>query len=207
MRASLLRPALGLALASAAILALGASAAAKPLVLEDVKGDANALNGQGVVPSVDNNSTPVSYGPTDIVKTTLANTMAGKTCTGFTITMEFAEAVNPSAPAIYRLLGKTTKNDRIFQIYLNNGLVGGGASQIRHGSGDSDTTFPMKTPAKVNGRTITFTVSAKDIKAFGDKPGNKITDFRMEVRVSSGVSFFPVVDQLSAGDKSFAMCG
>lgn len=187
------------------MLSLGAAAAGKPLVLEDVAGDANALNDQGFGAGMDNNSTPISYAPTDLVKATLANTVVAKKCTGFTVQMEFAEAVDASV--IYRLLGKTTNNDRIFQLYLNNGAAAGGESQIRHGSGDSDNTFPMKTPAKVDGKTITFTVSAREMKSFGDKPGAEITDFTVEVRVSSGVSSVPVVDQIDAGDKSFTMCG
>ena len=207
MRARLTRPALALAAVATALLAAGATAAPKPLVLEDVTGDANALNDQGFGLGVDNNSTPVSEAAADIVKATLANTFAGKTCTGFTITMEMAADVDPSLPAIYRLLGNTTKNDGIFQIYLNNGAAAAGESEIRYGAGDADTTVPMKTPAKVAGKTITFTVSAKEMKAFGDKPGNKITTFSMEVRGSSGVSFVPVIDQLDAADKSFTMCG
>lgn len=207
MRARLLRPGLGLALASSALLAISASGAVKPLVLEDKAGDANALNDQGFGAGFDNNATPVQYAPTDLVKTTIANTMAGKTCSGFSIKMEFAEAVDPSASVIYRLLGKTTKNDSIFQIYLNNGAASAGETEVRYGAGDEDESFALKTPAKVDGKTITFTVSAKEMKAFGDKPGNKILDPVVEVRVSSGVSFVPVVDQIDATGKSFAMCG
>ena len=207
MRARLLRPALGLALASAALLSLGASAATKPLVLEDVTGDANALNDQGFGAGVDNNATPISYAPTDLVKATLANTIVQRKCTGFTLTMEFAADVDPAASVIYRLLGTTTNNDGIFQIYLNNGAAAGGESEIRHGAGEEDNTFALKTPAKVDGKTITFTVSDREMKAFGDKPGAQIRDFAVEVRVSSGVSFVPVVDQIDATGKSFAMCG
>lgn len=206
MRVRLLRPALGLALVSAAVLAVGAGAASKPLVLEDVAGDANALNDQGFGLGVDDNATPIQYAPTDIVKATLANTVVKKACTGFTFTMEFAEPVDPSASVIYRLLGSTTKNDAIFQIYLNNGAAAGGETEVRHGSGDEDNTFPLKTPAKIDGKTITFTVTTRDMKTFGDKPGNRILDITAEVRVSSGVSFVPVVDQV-ASDKTFAMCG
>lgn len=206
MRAHLLRPALGLALAGSVVLALGAGAASKPLVLEDVAGDANALNDQGFGAGVDNNSTPIQYAPTDIVKATLANTVVKKKCTGFTFTIEFAEAVDPSASVIYRLLGTTTRNDGIFQIYLNNGAAAGGETEIRHGAGEEDNTFPLKTPAKVDGKTITFTITDREMKTFGDKPGNKIMDMTVEVRVSSGVSFVPVVDQLVT-DKTFAMCG
>ena len=206
MRARLLRPALGLAAVSTAVLAMGAGAAAKPLVFEDAAGDANALNDQGFGAGFDNNATPIQYAPTDIVKTTLANTYAGKKCTGFTLTMEFADAVDPSASVIYRLLGATTKNDGIFQIYLNNGAADGGSTEVRHGAGEEDNTFPLKTPAKIAGKTITWTISDREIKSFGDKPGNKIMDMSAEVRVSSGVSFVPVVDQ-SLTDKSFTMCG
>ena len=206
MRARLLRPALGLAAVSTAVLALGAGAAPKALVIEDAAGDANALNDQGFGAGVDNNATPVQYAATDIVKTTLVNTFAGKKCTGFTMTMEFAEAVDPSASVIYRLLGTTTKNDGIFQIYFNNGAADGGSTEVRHGAGEADNTFPLKTPAKISGKTITWTISDREIKSFGDKPGNKIMDMTAEVRVSSGVSFVPVVDQAST-DKSFVMCG
>ena len=189
------------------MLAFGATAAVKPLVLEDVAGDANALNDQGFGAGVDNNATPVSEAAADIVKGTLANTMVGKKCTGFTVTMEMAGDVDPSLPAIYRLLGTTTKNDGIFQIYLNNGAAASGESEIRFGAGEEDNTVPMRTPAKVEGKTITFSISDKEMKAFGDKPGNKIMEFSLEVRGSSGVSFVPVIDQLDASDKSFAMCG
>lgn len=207
MHARLLRPALGLAAVGTAVLALGATAAVKPLVLTDISGDANALNDQGFGAGVDNNATPVSETSADIVKATLANTVVRKKCTGFTLTMEFAGDVDPSLPAIYRLLGTTTKNDGIFQIYLNNGALAGGETEVRHGAGDADETFPLRTPAKVAGKTITFTVTDRDMKAFGDKPGNKILAPVLEVRLSSGVSFVPVIDQLDASDKSFAMCG
>lgn len=207
MRARLLRPALGLAAVSTAVLALGAGAAPKALVIEDVAGDANALNDQGTgLEGGPGHATPIQYAPTDIVKTTLVSTYAGRKCTGFTMTMEFAGDVDPSASVIYRLLGATTKNDGIFQIYLNNGVADGGSTEIRHGAGEADRTFPLKTPAKIAGKTITWTVSDREIKAFGDKPGNKIMDMTAEVRVSSGVSFVPVVDQ-ALTDKSFVMCG
>lgn len=207
MRARLLRPALGLAAVSTAVLALGAGAAPKALVIEDLAGDANALNDQGTgLEGGPGQATPVQYAPTDIVKTTLVNTYAGKKCTGFTMTMEFADAVDPSASVIYRLLGTTTKNDGIFQIYFNNGAADGGSTEIRHGAGDADATFPLKNPAKISGKTITWTITDREIKSFGDKPGSKIMDMTAEVRVSSGVSFVPVVDQ-AATDKSFVMCG
>lgn len=205
MRARLLRPALGLALASCGILALGATAAAKPVVVEDVAGDANALNDQ-FFGEVDNNPTPIQYAPADIVKATLANTFKGKECTGFTYTMEFSGDVSKSAPLIYRLLAATTKNDSI-QIYLNNGLVGGGQTVVRYRSGDTDERFELKTPAKIDGKKLVFTITAKEVKAFGEKPGGKIFDLVPEVRFSTGASFFPVIDRAAAEEgKFFTIC-
>lgn len=207
MRARLLRPALGLALASCGILALGATAAPKPVVVEDKAGDANMLNDQGFGLGFDNNATPIQHAPTDIVKATLANTFKGKECTGFTYTMEFSGDVSSSASVIYRLLAATTKNDFI-QIYFNNGVAGGGATQIRYRSGDTNERFDLKTPAKIDGKKLVFTITAKEIKAFGEKPGGKIFDLVPEVRFSTGVSFFPVIDQAVAEEgKFFTICG
>lgn len=206
MRARLLRPALGLAFASTAVLALGATAATKPLVIEDIAGDANALNDQ-FFGEVDNNPTPIQYASADIVEATLANTFKGRTCTGFTYTMEFSGEVDGAASLIYRLLGATTKNDNIFQIYFNNGALGGGTTEVRYGAGEEDETFELKTPAKIDGKKLVFTITTKEMRAFGEKPGGKIFDLVPEVRVSSGVSFFPVIDRaIAPEDASFTMC-
>jgi hypothetical protein len=205
-----LRPALGLALVAVASVALHAHAAgASGLALTDVKGDANALNGQGVIDGTPDTATdPVSYAGLDFTKVTLANQGASaKTCKGFTLTMEFAGPVSRTDPAIYRLIGATNVNDGVFQIYLNDGLVAGGVTEVRYGAGEADESFELSTPAKVDGNKITITVTKREMKAFGDKPGDVISSIVMDTRVSSGRSFVPQVDTIEATDKTFRMCG
>jgi hypothetical protein len=207
---SKLRPVLALAVAGVTALTLSAHAAGPAsLALSAITGDANGLNGQGIVQGTPDAATgPLSYAGMDFTKVTLANLgKTVKTCTGFTLTMEFAGPVDASAPAIYRLLGATTSNDGIFQIYLNNGPAAGGVTEVRYGSGDADDTIALSKPAVVAGNKITITITKADMKAFGDKPGNVISDIVMDTRVSSGVSFVPQVDTIEATDKSFKMCG
>jgi hypothetical protein len=192
-----------------AALALHANAAAPAsLALTDLTGDANGLNGQGLQSTPDTATGPASYSGMDFTKVTLANLgKSVKACTGFTLTMEFAGPVSTSDPAIYRLIGKTTSNDGIFQIYLNDGPAAGGVTEVRYGAGSDDNTTALSTPAKVEGNKITITVTKADMKGFGDKPGHAITDIVMDTRVSTGVSFVPQIDTIDASDKTFKMCG
>jgi hypothetical protein len=213
-----LRPALVLALAGPVALALAAGAASPPLVVEDATGDANAVNDQGLGQALGQGSagtaTPAQLASADLVKATVANTWAGKRCTGFTVTMELADDVDPSAPLIYRLMGHTTRNNGVFQVYLDNSPAGGG-SVLRYGAEEEGETFfletddnsvPLATPAEVKGRTITFRVSDREIAAIGDKPGNKLYDVELDVRASNGRSFAPLIDATGT-DSSFTICG
>ena len=207
---SKLRPVLALAVAGLTALTLNAQAAGlSNLSFTDISGDANGLNGQGIVTGTPDAATdPLSYAGMDFTKVTLANLgKKAKDCTGFTLTMEFAGAVDPSAPAIYRLIGQTTANDGIFQLYLNNGPAAGGATEVRYGAGDQDETFALSKPAVVAGNKITITVTKADIKGFGDKLGDVSSDITMDTRISTGVSFVPQVDTIDASDKVFKMCG
>lgn len=207
---SAVRPALALALAGLTAVAVSANAGGMSgLALTDVSGDANGLNGQGLVTGTPDAATgPASYAGLDFTKVTLANLgKTAKTCTGFTLTMEFAGPVDTKDPAIYRLIGKTSTNDGIFQIYLNDGPAAGGATEVRYGAGEADDTIALTNPAKVDGNKIVITVTKADMKSFGDKPGDLITAITMDTRVSSGVSFVPQVDTLDASDKTFKMCG
>lgn len=207
---SKLRPVLALAVAGLTALTMTANAGGlSSLALTDISGDANGLNGQGLVQGTPDAATgPVSYAGMDFTKVTFANLgKTAKACTGFTMTMEFAGPVDTSAPAIYRLIGQTTANDGIFQLYLNNGPAAGGATEVRYGAGSADDTMALSKPAVVAGNKITLTITKADMKAFGDKPGDVISDIVMDTRVSTGVSFVPQVDTLEAGAKTFKMCG
>lgn len=211
MRARLLRPALGLALASAAALALGASAApAGPTVIEDVAGDANLLNtqvlnlpqaGQGI-------PTPGSQAGLDIVKVELKNTWTpakkGKkaACTGFTMTMTLSGP--PADSSRFRLSADTEVNTRFFIVEHDTGT---GETGIRYGGPGEDETLPLK-PAVVKGSTITWTVTARNLRSLGEEPGNEVTAMQATTTHSvEGFVFFPIFDKAPGGDKTFPLCG
>jgi len=200
MRARLIRPAAGLALASAAVLAMSASAATKPLVLTDPKGDAFLTDqGTGAFGSVPG----PSQDSKDVVSLTMAP-LPGKACTGYTVVVELAGA--PSSNTVYRVLGTTAKNTSLFWLQYDNNPVQGTRTQLRFSDGTS-VAVPLTTPAKVDGSKITFTVLEKDVKAAGEKlAALKIDGAGVEVRSSTGAATVPAHDSLANEDKSFKVC-
>jgi hypothetical protein len=211
----LVRPALVASAAIVSVLGLSASAAPstapRTLVVTDTAGDANGLNDQGFGAGPAGTATPGSQAALDIVKATLADYGTTKvvkkkkvfTCQGFTLSIKMAGAVGKT-PAIYRLLGSTTANDGIFQLYWNNG-ASGAKTEVRYGAGDADDTAALSTPAKIVNDTIIITVTKADMALFGDKPGNEISDFVVQDSISSGATFLPQVDQ-AVSPASFVMC-
>lgn len=216
MRARLIRPGLVLAVTATAALALGASAApATGVVFEDLAGDGNLLNsqifnapeaGKGV-------ATPGSQAGLDILRVELKNTLApaapakkGKTaaaptCTGFTMTMTLSGP--PAGGSRFRVNNDTPKNSRFFIIEHDSGTK---ETSIRFGGAGEDNTHDLK-PAVINGSTITWTVTSKDIKAIGEKPGTGITVEQATTTASpGGVLFFPIFDRAFAEDKIFTLC-
>ncbi len=211
MRSRLLRPAVGLASVAALLLATGASAAPNSLKLTDVKGDANAINGQGVVRGLGDRSGPIQKADADIVSVTFASTGTTKTvkrkkvftCTGFTATMELAAPAGSAT--VYRVLGSGVVNSSLFWLQYNNAPTGR-TTTIRHNDGSSKTT-PIA-DAKLDGNKIVFTVTEKDLKATGEK----LAKFTMgglgaDVRTSTGVVTVPSFDSIDTDDtKSFSPC-
>lgn len=195
MRARLLRPTAGLALVSAAVLSLSASAATKPLVLTDPKGDAN---GADVGPG------PGSQDSKDIVSLTLAP-LPGKKCTGYTAVMELAAP--PSTNSLYRVFGTTSVNSGSFWVSYDNNPVNGARTSIRANNGTTTTTVQLATPAKLEGNKVTLTVLEKDLKAAGEKLATvTIAGISGDVRTSSGAVFAPQWDLTDDADKSFKVC-
>lgn len=205
MRARLLRPALGLALLSAATLAASASAAPKPLVLTDPKGDANGVHDQGTGTFGTGSPGPGSQDGKDFLSLTLAP-LPGKTCTGYTAVIELAGP--PTANSVYRVLGTTTKNSSLLWLQYDNNPVGGTTSKIRWNDGSGALSADLATPAKVDGSKITLIVTAKDLKAAGEKlAGLQVQAPGLDVRSSTGVVTAPSYDVLENEDKSFKPCG
>lgn len=213
MRARLIRPGLALALTATAALALGAAAApSTDVVFEDLAGDGNLLNSQILnAPEAGSGvATPGSQAGLDILKVELKNTFApsasakkGKApaCTGFTVTMTLSGA--PTGNSRFRQFNDTPKNSRFFIIEHDTGTNETG---IRFGGDGEDNTHDLK-PALIDGSTITWTVTSKDIKAIGEKPGQKITVEQATTTASpGGVLFFPIFDKAFAEDKAFTLC-
>ena len=210
MRISLSRPAVAVALLSSVALAMSASAApAAPVVIEDVASDANLLNPQIFnVPAAGNGqATPVgSQAGFDINSVTLTNTYTkGKkpTCTGFT--MEMKLAAPPADSGRFRLSGDTPTNTAFFIIEYDSGQK---TSEIRFGGEGQDEVHTLATPVKIVGNTLVFTITSKDMKAIGEKPGQEISAMQATTTLSAqGLLFFPIFDKAPGGDKTFKMCG
>lgn len=200
MLARLLRPATGAALIGVAALSLSASAATKPLVLTDPKGDAFLTDqGTGTFGSLPG----PSQDSKDVISLTLAP-LPGKACTGYTAVVELAGA--PSSNTVYRVLGTTAKNTSLFWLQYDNNPVNGTRTQLRFSDGTSQSVL-LSTPAKVDGSKITFTVLEKDVKAAGESLSSlKIETPGVDVRTSTGAATVPSYDTLDNEDKSFKVC-
>lgn len=205
MRARLIRPATGLALVSAAVLAMSASAATAPLVLTDQKGDANGIHDQGTGTFGSGAVTPVSDSSKDVVSLTMAP-LPGKRCTGYSAVVELAAA--PSSNTVYRVLGTTAKNASLFWLQFDNNPVSGTTSRLRYNDGSGAKFVDLATPAKVAGSKITLTVLEKDLKGAGEKlAGLKVDAPGLDVRTSTGAATVPSYDVLVNEEKSFKPCG
>lgn len=217
MRPTLIRPALGLALAATAVLALSASAAPKALVLTDQAGDANAAHDQGTDTFGTGMAGPGSQAGKDLVSVTFTptgvttTTVKAKkktttfTCTGYTVLVELSGP--PTTNTVYRVLGTTAKNTSLFWLQYDNNPVGGTTSRLRYSAGTA-ASVDLTTPAKVDGSKILLTVTEKDLKAAGEPlAALKVLAPGGEVRSSTGAATVPSWDVLPADDtKSFSPC-
>ena len=186
---------------------------AKTLTVTDDKGDANAINDQGLGLN-DSSVAAVGYDGYDILKVDYKGmgTMVKKgriyipTCTGFTVTMTFGAALGPAA--IVRATGVGVINDALWWLQWD-----GSAATIRYGHSSSDVTgstddsYTLSTPAKISGSSITWTVLEKDLKATGEKLQKfAISGIGASVRTSTGVVTAPQWDAIPEGDATFKAC-
>ena len=202
-----LRPAAVLAAAGLLVLAVGASAATPAaLTLTDAKGDGNGVNDAGTGSGLEGAPGPGSRDGVDVVSLTLANTVVGKgkkaSCNGFTATLGLSGP--PEGNTLYRVDGTGVVNAGRFWLKYNNNPVSGTTTTLQIESA-AVSTLDLA-PAKVAGNKITFIVTAKDIKASGEKPGFTYSTPSVDVRGSSGAVFAPVWDQLLNDSKSFKTC-
>ena len=208
-----IRARLAFVVAAAATVALAAGATAAPntITLTDIKGDANAVNGQGLEPGMGNNAGPAQRNELDIVSVSLASTGVTTTvkkkkvftCTGFTATMELSAPAG--ANASYRILGTGVLNATQFWLQYSTAATGT-TTTMRHNDGAAKTTA-LKTPAKLEGNKIVFTVTEADLKATGEK----LAEFKMgslgaDTRTATAATV-PAWDTMDEDEtKSFSPC-
>ncbi|HVE64831.1 MAG TPA: hypothetical protein VNB94_13660 [Mycobacteriales bacterium] len=207
------RSALIAAVASASVFSTSAGAAPTILTLTDVRGDANAINGQSARPGMGNRSGPVQKADSDIVSLTLARTGTTKrvdgkkifTCTGFTATMELAAPAGDNSN--YRVAGVGVVNSFVFWLRYQSDPFGT-KSYITYGDGDSPARgLSLKNPAQLIDNKIIFSVTEADLTATGEK----LTSFRMsqigaDTRTSARLAV-PAWDELDQDhSRSFKPC-
>jgi hypothetical protein len=191
----LIRPAVVLAAgATLVLLTLPSDAAprypSRTLSYADARGDANALNGQGLVDIFTDAFPDNVAGPAqpmngfDLVKVTYTSTGVVvkrgtryfPQCTGFVVKLTLGGAPQRSN-AVYRVLATTPDNDALWWLEYSDG-----ESRLRYGhldnnepTGSTDENVPLLVPAKLSANSITFTVTVNDAKASGEK----LTSLRM----------------------------
>ncbi|HEU0131609.1 MAG TPA: hypothetical protein VFQ85_11540 [Mycobacteriales bacterium] len=217
-----------------AVLATVAHAAApaappKPLVVTDAAGDANAINGAGVVSGggVPEGvpTDPASMAAYDIRSVTFAATgkvtskkVRGKTvktfgCTGYTVAMEMAGTPSTTA-TLYRVQAQTPLHST-FWLQFSNPAGGETSSVLRFNVPASPTdptattkSVPLVNPAKVVGNKVVFTVTAADLGKAGEKLGRAtITNIGADVRTATPRATAPMWDQLvTDGSQVWRVC-
>jgi hypothetical protein len=165
--------------------AYGPNGAPYILTLTDVKGDANAINGQSLVDGLGNHGgLPVYKANADILSITLASTgmkteFKGETvftCTGFTATMKLSAPLHewdesntsPDAGAHYRVAGVGVANTAAFWLRYQTDSSGT-HSWLSYSDGTHAGGRSLRTAVKLDGNTIVFTVTESDLKAVGEK--------------------------------------
>jgi hypothetical protein len=204
------------------------TAAPKPLVLTDPKGDANGINNQGLVsgtPVPDGTATPAAVDATDITGLTVAATgsmakrKVGKkmvsyfSCTGYTVTLQLAAAPLPTA-ALYRVQGATPLHDTFWLEYSEEaGATATTTLRYTDAAATLGTSSIAIAPAKIDGSKIVFTVTGGNLKATGGEALGKtiLTSFGADVRFNGkaqgGGITAPMFDQLvTDGSQTWKVC-
>lgn len=197
------RPVLALAAVGLAVTAVSAHAGpTMPAAVSftDQSGDGNSLNNQGLASgAADGTPTPIQAAQYDVVKLTIQPTgelktvKKGKksvttfTCTGFTATIDLTGAPSSSA-SLYRVRATTANNDARFWLQYNTSPTASAPGTIRHGATGEDLTVPLKNAPVVKGNSVTFVVTAADLKAVHDKVGTILENPGVDIRSSAAVT-------------------
>ena len=204
---STLRTGTALAAVVLALVATPSSAAGpRTLLLTDPAGDANAVNGQGLVQGAGGHVGPAQTDEADLVAVSFRSLGSpGPECDGFTVTLELSAP--PGTSAMYRVLAKGTRND--VQYWLQHERLPSSAptTSVRHGDSEERSTTPIA-PAVVDGNRITFTVDEKALEKTGERLVSfALKEIEVEVRWSNGEVTAPAWDTVEEGAvRSFAPC-
>ena len=175
------------ALAGLCVAALPGHAATAPKPqITDPTGDANGINGQGVVTGAPNPSTPADASGADITTVVFRSTFksvkkAGKTVqtpTGFTVTMTLAAA--PALPnVIYRVAASSPDCPSLFFEYST--AVSATTAPARCAQTLPKTSVPVAATNVVKGNSIVWTVPITSIAA-----GQTLSSLDAQTRFISG---------------------
>lgn len=193
-----------LALAAAAGIAVTAlpshaATAPKPQIT-DPTGDANAINGQGIVTGGPEPATPVDVSAADVksvlfqstFKTKKVNGKVVKVPTGFTVTMTLAAA--PTTPEVfYRVIAAVAgcANDVFFE-YGTDVATGGSDVRCPATPPANDQTY-SDAAAVVKGSTITWTLPLSAFRA-----GTKFSSLEATTRFNPAVVTAPQIDDATS---------
>ena len=179
-------------LVAAALLAPGAHAA-EPHVT-DPAGDANAVNGQGVLPDDQPALTGVSSPGYDLVSVRFATLREKRRVIGFTTTVALVAAPGPASTYVVKM---STASCREIWLEYVVAETGDAEAELRHrcaavGPTDFATYEPIQ--AVVSGTALTFTVTLASLPP-GVGAGATLRDLRAESRTFVVAASAPLVDE------------
>jgi hypothetical protein len=188
-------------------LATGAGAS-NTLVIGDPAGDANAANNQNLVHDdhvPEGVTTPASMAAYDVRALTLAP--RGR-CAGFTATIGLAGPPGGTA-VLYRVKASTR---RLHILWLEYGVRPGEAPTTTMvysdpSAGIGQSVVVLATPARVEGATVTFTVSAAELARTREPlRGAVLASLSVDVRTATQAVTAPQWDQLLGGTRTWRPC-
>ena len=173
-------------------LAAGKLAPAKPLVVKDATGDANAMNSQnGSAPVPEQSNETVNQKSADIVSFSLGRKDDGKTVKSFIGTMTLAAP--PAKGTDYRIRMKTDDCPTYFLEY-EVPLALGASAYVRQNCGGAPTSSFDPVDVRVSGNTIMWIVPAKRLPGLA-KLGTVLTVTGAQTSGDTAV-IFPGIDEV-----------
>lgn len=166
--------------------------ASKPLVFTDKAGDANGLNGQGVVTGVEGTATPTQYSGADILTVSLNRLDDTKTVLGFQVTYTLSGA--PAQGTIYRVM-VTTPACPTFWLSYNYAAGGTPLGNLRNNCADNAVNVNTPLTVTATDSSVTILLPFKDLPQ-NVKLGDTLTVKTVETRGHASTVTAPTIDDL-----------